>query len=95
MSSEKLMWTKIHKLNLSLLKETCFAHRVQFRSSMHFSKFDISGKSCVGLRYFIRYAVVAGVRAAAAVPLGVAALADVAFGLLRPVSRHVNVCASV
>ena len=24
------------KLNMSLLKETCFARRVQFRSSMHF-----------------------------------------------------------
>ena len=33
------------KLNMSLLKETCFVHRVQFRSSMHFSKFVIFGKS--------------------------------------------------
>ena len=33
------------KLNMSLLKETCCAHRVQFRSSVHFSKFVMSEKS--------------------------------------------------
>ena len=30
---------------MSLSKETCFTHRVQFRSSMHCSKFVIFGKS--------------------------------------------------
>ena len=33
------------KLNMSVLKETCFAHRFQLRSSVHFSKFIIYGKS--------------------------------------------------
>ena len=33
------------KLNMSLLKETGFAHRVEFRFSMHFSNFVIFGKS--------------------------------------------------
>ena len=40
------------KLNMSLLKETCFAHRVQFRQSMHFSKFVFflgGGKVGVGV----------------------------------------------
>ena len=38
------------KLNMSLLKETCFAHRVQFRSSVHFSKYVNFWKK-LGLRY--------------------------------------------
>ena len=33
------------KLNMSLLKETCFTHRVLFRSSMHCTKFVIFGTS--------------------------------------------------
>ena len=32
-------------LNMSLLKETCCAHRVQFPSSTHFSKFVILGEN--------------------------------------------------
>ena len=36
----------------SLLKKTCFTHRVQFRSSMHFSKYVIFGKIEVGVSIF-------------------------------------------
>ena len=33
------------KLNMNLLKETCSTHRVQIRSSMHFSEFAVCWES--------------------------------------------------
>ena len=40
---------KNDKLDISLLNETCFAHRVQFRSSMHFSNFFGGRRVAVGV----------------------------------------------
>ena len=42
------------KLKMSLSEETCFAHQVQLRSSVHFSKFVMLGKSrgrCMNFRW--------------------------------------------